>query len=102
MEYPRYHRTSKEDTPILEIENLTRKNQYENISLSIRPGDIVGATGLLGSGRTELALSLFGLNPTTSGRIKVDGKEVKLSSPMKAKKCGLHCCLRTALTRGCL
>lgn len=89
VEYPRYHRTSKEDTPILEIENLTRKNQYENISLSIRPGDIVGVTGLLGSGRTEFALSLFGLNPTTSGRIKVDGKEVKLSSPMKAKKCGI-------------
>ena len=49
----------------------------------------MGVTGLLGSGRTEFALSLFGLNPTTSGRIKVDGKEVKLSSPMKAKKCGI-------------
>lgn len=89
VEYPRYHRKCKDNQPIMEIEHLTRKDQYEDISISIRKGDIIGLTGLLGSGRTELAMSLFGLNRTQSGRIKVEGKEVKINSPMKAKEFGI-------------
>lgn len=89
VEYPRYRRSVKDDTPVLEIEDLTRKGQYESLSLTVRSGDIVGVTGLLGSGRTELALSLFGLNPADSGRIKIDGKEAAISSPMAAKKLGI-------------
>lgn len=89
VEYPRYRRTFGEDRAVLEINGLTRKGQYEDISLRVRPGDIVGLTGLLGSGRTELALSLFGLNPVTAGTIKIDGREVKLNSPMTAKKSGI-------------
>ncbi len=70
VEYPRYLRNEADDTPILEIENLTRKNQFENISLVFAQGDIMGVTGLLGSGRTELALSLFGLNPMTAAGLR--------------------------------
>lgn len=51
VEYPRYIRNEADDTPILEIENLTRKNQFKNISFSVRKGDIIGLTGLLGSGQ---------------------------------------------------
>lgn len=89
IEYPRYHRTYKDNTPILSVEHLTRKGQYEDMSLSIRPGDIIGLTGLLGSGRTELAMSLFGLNKTQAGVIKINGKEVDINSPMVAKKYGI-------------
>lgn len=89
IEYPRYHRTYKENTPILSVEHLTRKGQYEDMSLTVRPGDIIGLTGLLGSGRTELAMSLFGLNKTQAGVIKVNGKEVDINSPMVAKKYGI-------------
>lgn len=89
IEYPRYHRTYKDNTPILSVEHLTRKGQYEDISLTVRPGDIIGLTGLLGSGRTELAMSLFGLNKTQAGVIKVNGKEVDINSPMVAKKYGI-------------
>ena len=89
IEYPRYHRTYKDNTPILSVEHLTRKVQYEDISLTVRPGDIIGLTGLLGSGRTELAMSLFGLNKTQAGVIKVNGKEVDINSPMVAKKYGI-------------
>ncbi len=46
--------------------------------MDIRAGEIVGLTGLLGSGRTEFALSLFGMNPPTSGDILLDGKELRL------------------------
>ncbi|MGI6778883.1 MAG: sugar ABC transporter ATP-binding protein [Acetivibrionales bacterium] len=86
VEYPRYYRSCKDDTPIIEINNLTRKGQYKNINMTVRAGDIIGLTGLLGSGRTELAMSLFGLNPAQFGVIKIDGKEIKITSPMVAKK----------------
>ena len=89
IEYPRYHRTYKDNAPILSVEHLTRKGQYEDMSLTVRPGDIIGLTGLLGSGRTELAMSLFGLNKTQAGVIKVNGKEVDINSPMVAKKYGI-------------
>ena len=89
IEYPRYHRAYKDNTPILSVEHLTRKGQYEDMSLTVRPGDIIGLTGLLGSGRTELAMSLFGLNKTQAGVIKVNGKEVDINSPMVAKKYGI-------------
>ena len=89
IEYPRYHRTYKDNTPILSVEHLTRKGQYEDMRLTVRPGDIIGLTGLLGSGRTELAMSLFGLNKTQAGVIKVNGKEVDINSPMVAKKYGI-------------
>ena len=89
IEYPRYHRTYKDNTPILSVEHLTRKGQYEDMSLTVRPGDIIGLTGLLRSGRTELAMSLFGLNKTQAGVIKVNGKEVDINSPMVAKKYGI-------------
>lgn len=89
IEYPCYHRTYKDNTPILSVEHLTRKGQYEDMSLTVRPGDIIGLTGLLGSGRTELAMSLFGLNKTQAGVIKVNGKEVDINSPMVAKKYGI-------------
>ena len=74
----------EEDTPLFEVKNLCLKNGFENISFKVMPGEILGITGLLGSGRTELAMSLFGLYPATSGQIFIKGKEVKIDSPMAA------------------
>ena len=102
IEYPRYHRTYKDNTPILSVEHLTRKGQYEDMSLTVRPGDIIGLTGLLGSGRTELAMSLFGLNKTQAGVIKVNGKEVDINSPMVAKNTVSRFCRRTDPEKVCL
>lgn len=81
--YKRYHRddTKFNSEPVLTVENLSRKGMYEDISFDIRKGDIVGLIGSLGSGRTELALSLFGLNEPTSGKVTIDGKKLNLSSP---------------------
>ena len=59
---------------------LHASGQYEDISFDIRAGEIVGLTGLLGSGRTELALSLFGMNPPDRGEIRLDGKPVALKT----------------------
>jgi simple sugar transport system ATP-binding protein len=75
---------ASEDTPLFEVENLSLKNGFENISFKIMPGEILGITGLLGSGRTELAMSLFGLYPADKGNIKIKGKSVKIDSPQSA------------------
>lgn len=85
IEYRRYKREETHgDKNILKIDKLTREPNYRNISLGVRRGDIVGLTGLLGSGRTELALTLFGLNPHEKGKIEVQGKEYRPKSPTQA------------------
>lgn len=75
--------------PLLEVENLTRKGNYRDVSFSVRSGDIVGLTGLLGAGRTELALSLYGLNRPDSGEIRVKGTPVQIDQPWDAIDLGI-------------
>ena len=74
---------------LIEIKNLSRKSHYQNVSFSIKRGDILGITGLIGSGRTELALSLFGLNKPDSGQIILEGKPVAINSSDDAVKLGV-------------
>lgn len=75
--------------PLLEIENLSRKDNYKGICLTLYPGEILGITGPLGSGRTELALSLFGINPADKGAIRIDGQKIDLDSVGKAVDLGI-------------
>ncbi|MGA8660574.1 MAG: sugar ABC transporter ATP-binding protein [Chthoniobacterales bacterium] len=79
----------KEDAPILEVRGLTRRGHYEEIDLALHPGEILGITGRLGSGRTELALSLFGMNPPDSGEIRIAGKPVRLRTNRTAIRHGI-------------
>nr|WP_321502721.1 sugar ABC transporter ATP-binding protein [uncultured Dethiosulfovibrio sp.] len=65
---------------LLSVEGLSRQNNYKDVSFKLHRGEILGITGLLGSGRTELALSLFGKNPPDSGTIALEGKDLSLSS----------------------
>jgi simple sugar transport system ATP-binding protein len=74
---------------LLEVKNLSRRGHYRDISFSIKRGDILGITGLIGSGRTELALSLFGLNKPDSGEIILDGIPVSIQSAVEAMKLGV-------------
>jgi ABC-type sugar transport system ATPase subunit len=71
---------------ILEVKNLSYRNVVNDISLSVRAGEIVGIAGLIGSGRTELALTIFGITPATSGQILIDGKPVTIASPDDARR----------------
>ena len=75
--------------PCLSVSRLCRAGEYENISFDLRPGEILGLTGLLGSGRTELALSLFGMAPADSGEIRIDGKRVDLRANQAAIAAGV-------------
>lgn len=64
--------------PILQVKNLTLNNSYTDVSFSLNKGEILGITGLLGSGRTELALSLFGIKKPDSGEIIINCENKKL------------------------
>lgn len=72
--------------PIFRVEKLGLKNGFADISFSVYPGEILGITGLLGSGRTELAKSLFGLYPAETGSIYINEQNVVISSPQDALK----------------
>jgi simple sugar transport system ATP-binding protein len=74
---------------VLSVKSLTRVGHYEDLSLDIRAGEIVGLTGLLGSGRTEFALSLFGMNRPTSGEIRLNGKTLALKTNAQAIEEGI-------------
>ncbi|WP_010283018.1 sugar ABC transporter ATP-binding protein [Bacillus timonensis] len=74
---------------ILRVEGLTSGHIFKNISFSIKSGEIVGFTGLLGDGRSELFQCIFGADQTTSGKILLNGKEVKITSTTKAIKEGI-------------
>ncbi len=69
------HRTvsTAQRREVLRLEGLGRKNNFADISLRLMAGEIVGISGLLGSGRTELALALFGIAPSDTGRMFVNG-----------------------------
>ena len=89
VDWQQYSRESGEDKPLLEVKNLSRKGNFENVSLSVRKGDILGLTGLLGAGRTELALSIFGMNKPDSGEIYMEGQKVTIDSPEDAIDLGI-------------
>ena len=70
--------------PILRVAGLTRSDIFQDISLEVRRGEVVGMAGLVGAGRTDVARCLFGMEPPDSGLIEVDGREVSISSPRDA------------------
>ncbi len=74
---------------VLEVKGLTRPGQFEDISFTVRRGETLGITGLLGAGRTELALSLFGMLKPRSGSVTLEGKPVRFSSNRDAIKAGI-------------
>lgn len=72
------------EKPVLELKNLTREGAFSDISFALRRGEILGITGLLDSGRTELALAMFGLLPADSGEIIKEGNPIKIARPRDA------------------
>lgn len=97
--YPKYHNNYNNQTNLLSVKNL-KGNKFNDISLSVNKGDILGLIGLLGSGRTEFALSLFGLNPSISGKIVIKDNQVVIRSTKDAKKLKIALLPEDRLTQG--
>jgi simple sugar transport system ATP-binding protein len=85
---------------VLELEGVGLRGAYQDVSFTLRRGEILGVTGLLGSGRTEIAESLFGVVPHDSGVVKIDGKPVRIHSIGDAIEAGIGYVPEDRLTQG--
>lgn len=74
---------------VLQVRNLTRKGVLSNINLSICRGEILGVTGMIGSGRTELARAIFGADPIDSGEVYLEGEKLDNLTPKRAINKGI-------------
>jgi len=78
-----------ETREILRVERLTRRGEYADVSFTLHQGEILGLIGPRGSGRTEVALTIFGLRPPDSGKIFLEGREVVFRSNRDAIRHGI-------------
>jgi len=79
----------KSGEEILRVNSISKKGNYKDINFSIKKGEIVGVTGLVGAGRTEVARAIFGMNVPESGEIWLDGKRINPRSPKEALELGV-------------
>jgi simple sugar transport system ATP-binding protein len=89
LENHRYRNGTPDGEVLLELQNLTQEGEFEQVSLKVRKGEIVGITGLLDSGRNELALALSGVSPAHRGVVKLEGKNVDIRNPRDAISFGI-------------
>ena len=85
--YPKRSNASGE--VVIAVEGLSRGTMFENVSFTLRSGEILGFGGLVGSGRTEVARVLFGIDQPTAGRILLNGKQVSFATPKDAMDVGI-------------
>ena len=86
--------------PVLEVEGAGRVGEFADVSFTLHEGEVLGLTGLLGAGRTELALALFGMAPLDSGAIRIGGRMVRLRSNQDAIAAGIAYLSEDRLTLG--
>jgi ABC-type sugar transport system ATPase subunit len=88
-EYYPTHVQASPGEELLRVEELSSPGRFENISFELRAGEVLGFSGLVGAGRSEIAHALFGLDPGVSGRIIVQGAPVTIGSPEEAMRLGI-------------
>jgi simple sugar transport system ATP-binding protein len=100
VQHPRFTRENTDKEILLEVKNLNKSQNFVDISFQLQKGEILGITGLLGSGRTELAHSIFGMNPADSGEILLHGKTVEIKNVQKAINLGIGYVPENRLVQG--
>ncbi|MGJ5831199.1 sugar ABC transporter ATP-binding protein [Streptomyces ossamyceticus] len=76
-------------TPVLEVRGLARDGEFEALDLDVRPGEIVGLAGLVGSGRSEILETIYGARRPSAGEVRVDGRPLRTGSVRAAVRAGL-------------
>jgi ribose transport system ATP-binding protein len=76
-------------SPLLEVRDISTDNGVRGVTLTLHRGEVLGLGGMLGSGRTEIARALFGIDPLTGGEVRVRGRALKLRSPADAIAAGI-------------
>ena len=89
LAYREREQVAHEGAPLLEVRGLNAGRRVRDISFSLRPGEILGLAGLMGSGRTELARALFGIDRPDSGEILIRGEKTHLNTPQQAIDAGV-------------
>lgn len=74
---------------VLRVENMCRAGYFKNVSFQVRAGEILGLTGLVGAGRTEVVESICGITKPDSGKVYLEGKQVRIKKPIDAIKHGV-------------
>ncbi|MDL2238085.1 sugar ABC transporter ATP-binding protein [Christensenellaceae bacterium OttesenSCG-928-K19] len=95
-----FYRPEQNDNKILEVQGISREGAFQDVTFDLYEGDVLGITGLLGSGRGEIGEALFGMAPATSGSIKMGGQEIKIKSVGDAMKNGVGYVPEDRLTEG--
>lgn len=94
------YRPAKIGEEILKLSHLTRKGVFNDINFELHKGEVLGITGLLGSGRGEIGDALFGIAPATSGDIYLHGKKVSINNISDAVKHKIAYVPEDRLTQG--
>ena len=82
-------RNSKIGDVAFEVKNLNCPGAFENVSFEVRAGEVLGVSGLMGAGRTEIMQAIFGNMPNVTGPLLLDGKEIKNKNPQQAIQNGI-------------
>ncbi len=95
----------KEEVPIgevvLSVKDLGLEGVFRDVSFDLRKGEILGIAGLVGSGRTNVAETIFGVTPATSGEIRLDGQPITIGSPREGMKAGMALLTEDRKDTGC-
>lgn len=87
--FPERPATPRQGEPLLEVRGLARAGEFEPLDLTVRPGEIVGLAGLVGSGRSEILETIYGARRPTAGQVLVEGRPLKSGSVRAAVRAGL-------------
>jgi rhamnose transport system ATP-binding protein len=97
---PHSREAPKEAVPVVRVRGLTRRGHFEDVSFEVGRGEIVGFFGLIGSGATDVALALYGIQPAVEGTIELDGHRVSIGKPSQAVRRGIALLPKDRKTQG--
>lgn len=95
-------RETKIGEEVLRVEGLTKQGVFQDVNFEVHAGEVLGVSGLMGAGRTEIMQAIFGNLPFESGKVSINGKEVKIKSPQEAIRYGIGFITEDRKTEGLL